>query len=57
MKDLECLCREFGLDLIRGWKPLQVLEQENDPLSKIFQKMNQATCAQKRVTYHPDVVQ
>lgn len=38
MKDLERPCWEFGLDLIRGWKPLQGLEQENDLLSKVFQE-------------------
>lgn len=36
MKGLECVGREFGLDLIRRWEPLQVLEQGSDILSKIF---------------------
>ena len=36
MKGLECLGREFGLDLIRGWEPLQVLDQESEIPSKIF---------------------
>lgn len=36
MKGLERLGREFGPDLLRGWEPLQVLDQESDIPSKIF---------------------